>query len=236
MPDAVQTLDWDTAHWQVPVARVDGVVASVGALHEVGREARAKGVRLLYLSAPADDLTVAQHAASVPGLRMVDIRLVLSRQADESAEWNPLVRWAADADVDALRSLAGGAHTNTRFFHDPDLDHERAADLYRRWIGEQYGRADYDVVVAEVNGDVVGYVTLGAAEGQGRIGLLAVGADARGHGVGESLVRWTVRRAAERGCSRVVVGTQGGSSTAQRLYQRCGFTTESVDLLYHWWL
>ncbi|MEU8519231.1 GNAT family N-acetyltransferase [Streptomyces sp. NPDC048577] len=63
-----------------------------------------------------------------------------------------------------------------------------------------------------------------AREGEAEFRMLAVSADARGRGVGESLVRACVERArATPGCRRVVLSTQPGMTSAHRVYERLGF-------------
>lgn len=235
MDDRIEILDWDTRHWGVLTGRALLPARDRFQLAAIGADARRRSVELVYLSIPATDLDLANHAAEQPGLRLVDIRLVLSRATDGDVPAGPPVRPARTADVGALQDLAGAAHTNTRFFADPRLAPSKATELYRRWIVQCLDRAE-DVAVAELDGRIAGYVTVAVVDAAGRIGLLAVDPSARGKGLGEALVRWAIGRAAARRCDRIVVGTQGGSPVAQRLYQRCGFTTESVDLLYHWWL
>jgi len=235
MPELIERLEWDSAHWGLPTGRALSVASDVAELDAIADEARDRALGLVYLSVPAIDLALAGDAARRPGLTLVDIRLVLSR-ATAPEPVSSVVRRASSTDLDALQDLAGAAHTNTRFFADARLDRAKAVELYRRWIAQCLDRVDEDVAVAEVDGHLAGYVTVTATEMTARIGLLAVDPSARGKGIGEALVRWAVGRAAEHGCERIVVGTQGGSPVAQRLYQRCGFTTESVDLLCHWWI
>ena len=71
---------------------------------------------------------------------------------------------------------------------------------------------------------------------QGQIGLVGVSAEARGRGVGHALVNHALDWFTRNDVEAVAVVTQGGNVAAQRLYQRCGFLTESVQLWYHKWM
>ena len=172
MSSGIELLNWDSEHWGVRTARAS--VTGHSDLLMVAAGAREVGAGLLYLSMPAADLSLAHAAASDPNLRMVDIRVVLSRVAQATTDTDSTLRPAEPGDLDALQSLAAVAHTNTRFFNDPRIDREKAAELYRRWILQHYERLDHEVIVAVIHERVLGYVTLGVDGPSARIGLLAV--------------------------------------------------------------
>ena len=83
----------------------------------------------------------------------------------------------------------------------------------------------------------MGYVSchLDGEDGAGRIGLVAVSSHARGDGLGRTLVLAALRWFEEQGVGTVRVVSQARNCEAQRLYQRCGFVTDSVHLWYHKW-
>jgi ribosomal protein S18 acetylase RimI-like enzyme len=94
-----------------------------------------------------------------------------------------------------------------------------------------------DVLVAEREGQIVGYVTFSYDPQQmvGSIGLTAVAASQRGVGIGRALMESAVRVLGDRGAARVTVVTQGRNIAAQRLYGRCGFIVHNLQLYYHRW-
>lgn len=59
--------------------------------------------------------------------------------------------------------------------------------------------------------------------GEAEFRMLAVAPDARGRGVGQTLVRWCVDRAREQGCNALVLSSLDRMTTAHRLYERMGF-------------
>jgi dTDP-4-amino-4,6-dideoxy-D-galactose acyltransferase len=125
----------------------------------------------------------------------------------------------------------------SRFYFDPRVPPEQTSELYTTWIERSVleGFADH-VLVAERDGRACAYIT-GKREptGQGSIGLVGVGKDARGRGVGIALVHALLRLFAARGVTSVTVVTQGRNIMAQRVYQRCGFLSQSVRLWFHKW-
>lgn len=91
-----------------------------------------------------------------------------------------------------------------------------------------------DVLVAEVDGTVAGYVAL-----RNTIPLpshahvlevagLAVGPAHQRQGVSEALLRAAVDEAARRGARKLSLRVLAANPGARRLYERCGFVVEGV--------
>jgi dTDP-4-amino-4,6-dideoxy-D-galactose acyltransferase len=88
-----------------------------------------------------------------------------------------------------------------------------------------------------VPGPPCGYVTLTLAPaGEGRIGLFAVAEAAQGRGIGGLLIAAALAWFVAHGAGTVSVVTQGRNVRAQRIYQKFGMLTRSLELWYHrWW-
>jgi dTDP-4-amino-4,6-dideoxy-D-galactose acyltransferase len=198
----------------------------------VERWAREHGVACLYFMG-RDDPGAAVEAEEA-GFRLMDVRVELGRASagGESASLRP----ATADDVEPLRELARANHRITRFYADPNFPDERCDELYATWIARSIeGWADA-VLVAEVEGRPAGYVSCHALEwGWGSIGLIGVGQDARGRGLGRELVNGAVAWARDRGLERVTVVTQARNVPALRTFEGCGFRTDDVGLSFHKW-
>ncbi len=133
-------------------------------------------------------------------------------------------------------------------------DHEAVAELtvevYRAggWTEDDYEPAlravasratSATVLVAEVDGKVVGGITVAtrggewaeqSVPGEAVVRMLAVDAAARGAGAGEALVRACLDVARADGCTLVRLSSQDSMTAAHRLYERVGFVrTPSFD-------
>jgi ribosomal protein S18 acetylase RimI-like enzyme len=121
------------------------------------------------------------------------------------------------------------------------------------YCGEGYSSTDYEpqlrdvasraktatVLVAELDGELVGAVTVAtrggewaeqSVPGEAVIRMLVVAAAARGSGTGEALVRAGLEAARADGCTLVRLSSQENMTAAHRLYERLGFTrTRSFD-------
>ena len=106
-------------------------------------------------------------------------------------------------------------------------------ELYERSLRDVAGRvADSDVLLAELDGRLVGTVTF--VDGlrslsevddpdAATVRMLGVTVDARGQGVGEALTVECIERARRSGRTRVRLDTRASMTAAHRLYERLGF-------------
>jgi ribosomal protein S18 acetylase RimI-like enzyme len=91
-----------------------------------------------------------------------------------------------------------------------------------------------DVLVAELDGAVVGYVTLAhptplpSSAHVVIINGLAVAPHAQGRGAGRELTQAAIAEARRRGARKISLRVLGPNTVARRLYEGCGFTVEGV--------
>ena len=138
------------------------------------------------------------------------------------------IRTATSADTDAVRRVIAAANDQ----YAADL----SADVFRAYLadllddGMDHGR--FDVLVAELDGEVVGSVRyypdasvmgFGFPRDWAGFRALAVHPDRRGLGIGEALVGACVERAREAGATAIGIHTAAFMRTAVGIYERCGF-------------
>jgi len=232
-------LEWDSTFFDRRVARVAATRLTSDSLAALLDWCRSESIEWLYFLADADDDATVQLAEGA-GFHQVDIRVELDlapvpatrpAHADTFA-----LRVARPDDLAALRPIAAAGHIDTRYFFDPRVSSDRATALYETWLERSILHAFADVVlVAEIDGTAVGYITGKLRDGEASIGLFGVGEAARGKGVGTALVYELFSWARSKGAERITVVTQGRNVAAQRIYQKCGFLTRSVHLWYHLW-
>lgn len=145
----------------------------------------------------------------------------------------PAVRPAAPADLPALGRLGA---LLVRAHHDFDPQRFIAATpqtehAYASFLGEQLQKPDVMVLVAEQEGEVLGYSYAGV-EGydymslRGPAGVLydiVVDPLHRGRGIGRMLLDATLAALELRGAPRVVLSTAEKNEAARRLFTRAGF-------------
>ena len=91
-----------------------------------------------------------------------------------------------------------------------------------------------DVLVAELEGEIAGYISLGratelrASDHVLQVTGLAVDPERQSRGVGRALLEGAAGEARRRGARRLTLRVLGPNLTARRLYERCGFVVEGV--------
>lgn len=231
-------LSWDSEHFGVRIARLDGDHHDRAGLEPALASCIAQQIACAYCLVPAAELA-GIRAVEEAGFRLVDQRITLSRQVEPAQEPVPSIRKATSADVSALEAIAATSHTDTRFFADPHFERARCAALYRRWIANSCVEGYADAVLTEGEvGAPAGYISChidAASPRSGRIGLIAVGEKHQGKGVGGRLVAGALHWFANAGVVEIDVATQGKNIRAQRLYQGAGFKSQTSALWYHKW-
>ena len=150
------------------------------------------------------------------------------------------IRPAAPADLKAIGRLGA---LLVRMHHDLDPDRFIAATPqtehgYGSFLGTQLDKSNIIVLVAERDGEVMGY-TYAGIEGmdymslRGPAGVLydiVVDPAHRGHGVGRMLLDATLEALKAKGAPRVVLSTAEGNESAQRLFARAGFRRTMIEM------
>ena len=233
-----QLLQWDTEFFGFPVARVlsDQLTAEFNV--QIDDWCRENRIACLYFSSRGDDPITTQVAAR-NGYELTDLRMTFENRdrANWRSETQPGIIPARPEDLADLMAIASNSHRDTRFYFDQRFSRERCSRLYSIWIEKSCTGSADAVWVAENNGKACGYVTckINKADQVGNIGLIAVADSARGRGTGSALIRQAMNWFADQNASNITVVTQGRNVAAQRLYQRLGFVTRSLELTYHKW-
>jgi len=150
------------------------------------------------------------------------------------------IRPATAADVRAMGRL-GAVLVQTH--HDFDAARFIAATPqtehgYASYLGSQLAKRDIVVLVAEDDGDVLGY-TFAGIEGydymelRGPAGVLydiVVDQAHRGRGIGQALLEATLAELKTRGAPQVVLSTAERNESAQRLFARAGFRRTMIEM------
>ncbi len=239
-----ELLPWDTDFFHCRIARVCGDTLKLEQAGQINEWSRSHHIRGLYFLARADDPVTIQTAEQ-HGFALVDIRVTFEREVmnlPDPARPDPpasvTIRPVQTGDLPVLQAMARTGHTETRFFSDSHFPHQRAEDLYSTWITlESQGRAQTVLVAVSAANRPLGYISchLASARRQGQIGLVGVSPEVRGKGIGKSLILAAIDWYRAKDAPTLTVVTQGKNRAAQRLYQRCGFLSQNLQLWYHKW-
>jgi dTDP-4-amino-4,6-dideoxy-D-galactose acyltransferase len=241
--ELAEVLPWDSEFWGFRIARATFHTLTRKRAQDVDGWCLDHAVRCLYFLARADDASTPR-AAEAWGSRFVDIRMTFGQrrplalsESRSAAEITPTIRPNRPEDLPLLARISRQSYQDSRFYYDGGFPRDRCDLLYETWIANSCrGYADL-VLVAELADEPAGFITchLDREHQGGRIGLVGVSRHAQGQGLGHSLVGEALRWLWLQGARQATVVTQGRNTSAQRLYERCGFVTDAVELWYHQW-
>jgi len=234
-----ELLDWDSDFFGRRIARARARTLTSGSISELLAWCAAQRVECLYFLADAAD-PVTIGLAEDHAFRCVDIRVTLENRDGRHHAVRPAfdgrIRDAGPEDVPALKAMARTGFRVGRFHFDGGFPRERADALYEVWIEKSCSGYADGVIVAEGGGEALGFITCHLhAEAGGQIGLVGLREDAQGRGLGRLLVIEALEWFAAHSARPVRVVTQGRNRGALRVYEQCGFLTDSVELYYHRW-
>jgi GNAT superfamily N-acetyltransferase len=105
-------------------------------------------------------------------------------------------------------------------------------DAYERAFAAIDKDPAHILLVAEMDGDVVGTMQLSFLPGLARRGALRAQVEAvrvaestRGSGLGAAMMEWAIDEARKRGCALVQLTSDKSRTDAHRFYQRLGFVS-----------
>ncbi|MFL5498287.1 MAG: GNAT family N-acetyltransferase [Gemmatimonadaceae bacterium] len=150
------------------------------------------------------------------------------------------IRRATQADVPTIGRL-GALLVRTHHEFDPErfiAARPGTAQGYGSFLGTQLDEPDIIVLVAELEGKVIGYTYAGIEDYdymslRGPAGALydiVVDPDHRGRGVGRRLLHATLEALKVRGAPRVVLSTAERNEPAQRLFEKAGFRRTMIEM------
>lgn len=150
------------------------------------------------------------------------------------------IRPATAADLPAISQL-GALLVRTHHDFDPERfipATPQTEGAYAAFLGAQLEDPDVLILIAERDGEVVGY-TYSSLEGvdymalRGPAGMLhdlLVAPAHRGHGIGQRLLDATMAALEARGAPRFVLWAAVHNESAQRMFARAGFRPTMIEM------
>lgn len=228
LPDYVTYQPFETQFFSGPVWRLEEPAHAADAV----ALARSHNVRLMSCRLPEPDERSSYLARAE--FRKVEVLLTLGR--DLSPQGMPDgIRVAACNPVDAAACAAIGrnAFQYDRFHADPMVQRDAADSLKETWVhNDVMGRADC-VLVAELDGRIVGFNACLLRTRTAIIDLIGVDPETRGKGIGKRLVQAMSAHYAGK-ADRIQLGTQLANERSRAFYTSLGFEEEGCRQTWHW--
>ena len=233
--------EWDSRFFGFTVGEITDPNAGDESLLGLLHSCQIAGTRLVYWAVQEGRIVDGSLLARFGG-QFVDRKITYSRdlvQARPTAV--PSSTWRVDEEPPgpaprSLEALAVQAGAFSRFRVDPKIPAGKFEELYRIWMRRSTLHQIADVVlVASQAGHAGGMVTIALDPIAARIGLFAVDSEHQRQGVGGALMAAAHGWMLAQGARKSSVVTQSANEAACRLYERSGYTIESVCDFYHFW-
>jgi len=235
-------MDWDSKFWGFGVAHLD-VMPEIPEMQSTidawCEEQRISVLMALVNSSDAALRSLLKHV----GFDEVDVRVTL-RGALETLKSQRAVdnerifiRHAHEPDAVICGDIASTNHRDSRFYFDPGFPQNRCDDLYRLWIANDVaGRASV-VFVAELDGLLVGYLSLNTdhENSTGSISLVGVTPDNHRNGIASALLAKACDYFDSFGLLYIEVATQSRNIVALQFYESKGFSIQREEIWLHRW-
>ena len=233
----VERSDIDSARFGVEIARAD--MLGPGEISRALSWCRDEGIDMLIARCPAGDM-VTVHEFEEAGLRLMDAQVRFVGAAGSATGPDRRLRPARPEDGGRIVEIAAGSFAGYagHYHADPRLPAPLSALVYPSWAGRCCsGEAADHVVVAEVEGTVVGFSAFArAGPGEGRLVLGAVAPEARGGRLYRAMALHGRDWCEREGLGRLSAITQTVNIAAQQSWIGAGMLPDSVWYTFHGWL
>lgn len=233
----IQLSEIDEERFGIRVARVSSI--SGHDLPAIMEFCDAEQVKLLIARCQADDLRVVQSMEKVGFLLMdsqVTYRCDLLKPIPSASVVTRPVRPDEAETVAALsaKSFRGyGGH----YHADERLERARCDEVYSSWAARSCVSREVadEVLVAEREDQLGGFVTLKLKASEGEVPLYGVASAFHGQGIGGGLITAALYWFLERKIETVTISTQITNIHSQKVLLRLGFEPSRYFYTFHKW-
>ena len=151
---------------------------------------------------------------------------------------NHIFPWPADKKITGqLLEIGVASGEFSRFKTDPLIPDQKFIELYEAWVINSVNRTiAEELYYFEEENEIGGMITLSVQNNKADIGILSVNEKLRGRGIGSQLINvaeyWAKKK---KGLDMIQVVTQASNSVACMFYEKCGFTIQKREYIFHWW-
>ncbi len=163
------------------------------------------------------------------GFTRVETLLTYEKQPSGNGIADPHLREARPTDRERVKQIAGCSFRFSRFHVDPGFGQGAGDRIKEAWAENFFRGVRGDrMLVAEESGNLAGFILLLEKPEGAVVDLIAVDPAFQGKGVGTALLL-----GAEAKGRRISAGTQQANLASCRLYQKCGYTVEKSECVFH---
>lgn len=169
------------------------------------------------------------------GFYLVDTNIVFEKPLDFSSQsaGSSEVRFAVPEDRQGVRNLAADSFSYSRFHLDSLISDIQANQIKASWAENFFfGNRGDSMVVASLDGKIVGFLQLLHSGKNLLIDLIGVDGSHRRKGIASDMIGFAQRSL--KGFKRVRVGTQLANMPSIRMYEKIKFMLIDASYVFHY--
>ncbi len=234
--NTIDYLDWDSKFFGYPIARITLDNNGNDQLDYIFNQLALKKYRLTYFFIPPEEKEIIQKIIKL-GCILVDQKTVYAKKTEKYHKFtNEIIEFQEEELNENLITLALQSGIYSRYRNDKNFVNNEYEKLYIEWLTKSINKTNaFKTLVAKKENEIIGFATLGEKNEVADIGLVAVDDKFRGRGIGSDLIHTADSIAIEMGYKTIRVVTQLQNFSACKLYEKSGFTAESIINVYHYW-
>jgi len=234
--------DWDSKHISKNVYRISNFSSNTAddtssvSLHDWESSINKPSIVWARLASEAGD---AIRALESEQFRYTSgLNSYIWKASDISFSPKVKIRKATQEDANEIGIIGENAFSFDRLYLDPAIQNIVAKNMYREWSSNCVKGLCDEVLVAEVNNEIAGFISLTTDStfsstlnaSYKRIVLVAVSPLHRGQGIGVQLVNAAKAWTYSNHNDYLLVGTSSVNVPAQNLYFKCNFSPYYSEL------
>lgn len=186
----------------------------------------------IYTKLSVEDVLTCERVGQL-GFRLIETSLQFNKSILKTTDSQSGIRFAKSTDRVAIRKIASESFKFTRFHSDDRISRTLADKIKADWAeGFFSGERGEHLVVAEVEGQQIGFLQLLVRATTLIIDLIAVSQEHQGKGIAKAMIRFAENNIDDIG--EIKVGTQVTNIPSVRMYESIGFKLCRADYVYHY--
>lgn len=229
-------LEWDSQFFGYKIAQVTFNQFGKEALERIFSILETSNFRLTYLMVPPSESELNARIIKAGGI-LADTKTIYSKVTQAHSGFQTQIEeYHESVPGKKLIELGLQAGAYSRFRIDKNFVNNEFERLYTRWIINSVNKKmALMTIVALLENEIVGMITINGKKKCAEIGLVAVDKNFEGKGIGSDLIGFSDNIAFHMNFKEIKVTTQQQNARACRLYEKCNFTIEHITNVYHFW-
>lgn len=234
MKQTLLKLDWDSDFFHFNICRIQGLIGNVEDLRAINLEMNEREFKLAYYSSIQE---LKNENIDSLEISLVDKKTTYVKKINTDLKHHPLISsYKSDFPSNKIINLAIQSGIYSRFNVDEKIGKDKFEELYRLWIIKSVNREiANEVIIYNYDDDIAGYLTIGEKNNRADLGMGAVDSKYRGKGIGKVLFENAEKWASDQGYEYIQIVTQGDNIPACKLYEKLGYSADSMEYFYHIW-